>query len=132
MPYGNVEVEFVSHCRCVDDELLFIIFHQSVSLGNASFIGDMFNRICAEEHHIEVIAAVVLIAPCIVGVGRCSVAYLMASDRFVRGVNTRNVIGQKNCVAVFFNFTQEHSECKNKATDSACKKVVFSSEQIIE
>ena len=111
MPEGNVEVQLVRLRGCGSQEIQFIVPHQGVAVGNASFVGDMLHCIGAEIHHVQIIPPEAIQIPRFIGIGGRAVACLMTPDGLVRRIIPGNIFNQ----AVFFAYENGFAE---KQSDS--------------
>ncbi len=81
----------------------------------------MLDGIHAEEHHIEIVTAVIFVAPCVIGVGRGAVAYLMPSYAFVGGVAAGDIT-KTNTAAVLLELAKQHPYGEDMPSYAACDK----------
>ena len=68
-------------------------------------IGDVLNRIAAEEHQVEIISAVVLQIPRVVAVWRCAVAELVPPYALVGLVFSADILYERDFFARNFDFS---------------------------
>ena len=66
----------------------------------------MLAGVSSKCHHIKIISEILVVIPCIVGVGSSSVADLMTADFLFRGIITAYIFCKKNFVVFEFAFSQ--------------------------